>query len=202
QGGREDKPSLKPGVCGEHGGDPKSIAFFHELGLDYVSCAPFRVPSPAWSRPRFPRQNAGERRAQAGDLAPSRPCLGYAAFARREAPEQRQSRTVKTWTRPPHDARRIEHPKDRVTDNETRAVPFPKTTGRRSQESVRRCLTRRRPYVSCSVYGNTVRNMQQEWACLRVVTRRGVFSPEAGRAPISYRGARELRPRLRGRTGV
>src|SRR3712207_9002099 len=42
--GREAKPSLKLGVCGEHGGDPKSIAFFHELGLDYVSCSPFRVP--------------------------------------------------------------------------------------------------------------------------------------------------------------
>ena len=45
EGGREAKPSLKLGVCGEHGGDPKSIAFFHEVGLDYVSCSPFRVPS-------------------------------------------------------------------------------------------------------------------------------------------------------------
>jgi pyruvate,orthophosphate dikinase len=44
EGGREAKPSLKLGVCGEHGGDPKSITFFHELGLDYVSCSPFRVP--------------------------------------------------------------------------------------------------------------------------------------------------------------
>ncbi|HZC85109.1 MAG TPA: pyruvate, phosphate dikinase [Rubrobacter sp.] len=44
EGGREAKPSLKLGVCGEHGGDPKSIAFFHEVGLDYVSCSPFRVP--------------------------------------------------------------------------------------------------------------------------------------------------------------
>ncbi|HWI46351.1 MAG TPA: pyruvate, phosphate dikinase [Rubrobacter sp.] len=44
EGGREAKPALKLGVCGEHGGDPKSIAFFHEVGLDYVSCSPFRVP--------------------------------------------------------------------------------------------------------------------------------------------------------------
>jgi pyruvate, orthophosphate dikinase len=44
EGGREARPSLKLGVCGEHGGDPKSITFFHELGLDYVSCSPFRVP--------------------------------------------------------------------------------------------------------------------------------------------------------------
>jgi pyruvate,orthophosphate dikinase len=42
--GREANPRLKLGVCGEHGGDPKSIVFFHETGLDYVSCSPFRVP--------------------------------------------------------------------------------------------------------------------------------------------------------------
>ncbi|HKH09836.1 MAG TPA: pyruvate, phosphate dikinase [Rubrobacter sp.] len=42
--GRDDNPNLKLGVCGEHGGDPKSVAFFHEVGLDYVSCSPFRVP--------------------------------------------------------------------------------------------------------------------------------------------------------------
>jgi pyruvate,orthophosphate dikinase len=42
--GREAKPSLKLGICGEHGGDPDSIAFFHMAGLDYVSCSPFRVP--------------------------------------------------------------------------------------------------------------------------------------------------------------
>jgi pyruvate,orthophosphate dikinase len=44
EGGREAKPSLKLGVCGEHGGDPKSIVFFHKVGLDYVSCSPYRVP--------------------------------------------------------------------------------------------------------------------------------------------------------------
>jgi pyruvate,orthophosphate dikinase len=42
--GRKTKADLKIGVCGEHGGDPKSIAFFHQAGLDYVSCSPFRVP--------------------------------------------------------------------------------------------------------------------------------------------------------------
>ena len=38
------RPDLKLGVCGEHGGDPDSVHFFHEVGLDYVSCSPFRVP--------------------------------------------------------------------------------------------------------------------------------------------------------------
>jgi pyruvate,orthophosphate dikinase len=42
--GREAKPELKLGICGEHGGDPESIDFFHMAGLDYVSCSPFRVP--------------------------------------------------------------------------------------------------------------------------------------------------------------
>ncbi|MFN7904676.1 MAG: pyruvate, phosphate dikinase [Pseudobdellovibrionaceae bacterium] len=42
--GRRCRPSLKTGVCGEHGGDPESIEFFHQVGLDYVSCSPFRVP--------------------------------------------------------------------------------------------------------------------------------------------------------------
>jgi pyruvate,orthophosphate dikinase len=42
--GRAARPDLKLGVCGEHGGDPDSVHFFHEVGLDYVSCSPFRVP--------------------------------------------------------------------------------------------------------------------------------------------------------------
>ncbi len=42
--GRAARPDLKLGICGEHGGDPKSVAFCHEVGLDYVSCSPYRVP--------------------------------------------------------------------------------------------------------------------------------------------------------------
>jgi pyruvate,orthophosphate dikinase len=42
--GREARPNLKVGICGEHGGDPASIEFCHETGLDYVSCSAFRVP--------------------------------------------------------------------------------------------------------------------------------------------------------------
>jgi pyruvate,orthophosphate dikinase len=42
--GRDAKPDLKIGICGEHGGDPASVAFFHAAGFDYVSCSPFRVP--------------------------------------------------------------------------------------------------------------------------------------------------------------
>jgi pyruvate,orthophosphate dikinase len=42
--GRAAKPGLKLGICGEHGGDPASISFCEEVGLDYVSCSPYRVP--------------------------------------------------------------------------------------------------------------------------------------------------------------
>lgn len=44
EGGRARRPGLKVGLCGEQGGDPASVEFVHSLGLDYVSCSPFRVP--------------------------------------------------------------------------------------------------------------------------------------------------------------
>ena len=42
--GKQTRTNIKLGVCGEHGGDPSSIEFFHKVGLQYVSCSPFRVP--------------------------------------------------------------------------------------------------------------------------------------------------------------
>ncbi|MGD8150129.1 pyruvate, phosphate dikinase [Ornithinimicrobium sp. Y1694] len=59
--GRSVKPGLKLGVCGEHGGDPASIQLFEELGLDYVSCSPYRVPIARFSAARAVLK--GERRA-------------------------------------------------------------------------------------------------------------------------------------------
>ncbi len=57
--GRKTKKDLKLGVCGEHGGDPASVEFFHRVGLDYVSCSPFRVPiarlAAAQAQVKFPR---------------------------------------------------------------------------------------------------------------------------------------------------
>jgi pyruvate,orthophosphate dikinase len=44
QKGRKTKKDLKIGICGEHGGDPKSVAFCHRIGMNYVSCSPYRVP--------------------------------------------------------------------------------------------------------------------------------------------------------------
>jgi pyruvate, orthophosphate dikinase len=42
--GRRSRPSLKVGICGEHGGEPSSVKFCHRVGMDYVSCSPFRIP--------------------------------------------------------------------------------------------------------------------------------------------------------------
>jgi len=42
--GRKTRPKIKLGICGEHGGEPSSVHFCHRLGLDYVSCSPYRVP--------------------------------------------------------------------------------------------------------------------------------------------------------------
>lgn len=58
--GRKTRPDIKLGVCGEHGGDPSSVEFFHKTGLDYVSCSPFRVPlarlAAAQAQIKFPRE--------------------------------------------------------------------------------------------------------------------------------------------------
>lgn len=55
--GRQSKPDLKTGVCGEHGGDPDSIEFFNRVGLDYVSCSPYRVPIARLAAARAAIQN-------------------------------------------------------------------------------------------------------------------------------------------------
>ncbi|MDP8905876.1 MAG: pyruvate, phosphate dikinase [Chloroflexota bacterium] len=59
--GRRARPDLKLGICGEHGGDPASIAFFDEVGLDYVSCSPFRVPVARLAAAQAALSGAAER---------------------------------------------------------------------------------------------------------------------------------------------
>ena len=58
--GRSTRANIKLGICGEHGGDPDSIEFCHKLGLDYVSCSPYRVPiarlAAAHANIKFPRK--------------------------------------------------------------------------------------------------------------------------------------------------
>ena len=59
--GRAARPDLEIGICGEHGGDPASIAFCHEIGLDYVSCSPFRVPVARLAAAQAAMSGAAER---------------------------------------------------------------------------------------------------------------------------------------------
>ena len=61
--GRAAKPGLKLGICGEHGGDPASIAFCEEVGLDYVSCSPYRVPVARLAAAQSALGNVGDRTA-------------------------------------------------------------------------------------------------------------------------------------------
>ena len=61
EGGRATRPSLKLGICGEHGGDPASIAFCETIGLDYVSCSPFRVPIARLAAAQAALRHAGKR---------------------------------------------------------------------------------------------------------------------------------------------
>jgi pyruvate,orthophosphate dikinase len=61
QMGRETRPDLEIGICGEHGGDPRSVEFCHEIGLDYVSCSPFRVPIARFAAAQAAVQAAGWR---------------------------------------------------------------------------------------------------------------------------------------------
>ena len=72
--GRATRPNIKLGICGEHGGDPASIAFFDEVGLDYVSCSPFRVPvarlAAAQAAFRAPPNATSNRRRRGIDKSP------------------------------------------------------------------------------------------------------------------------------------
>ena len=64
--GRGVKPDLKLGICGEHGGEPRSVAFCHDLGLDYVSCSPFRVPLARLAAAQAALAEAGVRSVAVG----------------------------------------------------------------------------------------------------------------------------------------
>jgi hypothetical protein len=81
--GRKTRPDLKVGICGEHGGDPASVGFCHEIGLDYVSCSPYRVPIArlAAAQPRSARLHPARRRVYSTLLETSCPGLsGHPRF--------------------------------------------------------------------------------------------------------------------------
>ncbi|MEE9179624.1 MAG: putative PEP-binding protein, partial [Vicinamibacteria bacterium] len=71
--GRRTRPNLKVGICGEHGGDPDSIRFFHGVGLDYVSCSPYRVPIARLAAARAALEEAAEAEREVKSEETARP---------------------------------------------------------------------------------------------------------------------------------
>jgi pyruvate,orthophosphate dikinase len=76
-GGRKTRPGIKLGICGEHGGDPSSVEFCHELGLDYVSCSPYRVAIARLAAAHSALAEVDAKKKSAGKAASKR-------FARRQ----------------------------------------------------------------------------------------------------------------------
>jgi pyruvate,orthophosphate dikinase len=70
--GRAARPGIKLGICGEHGGDPSSIEFCHLIGLNYVSCSPFRVPIARLAAARAALMNAPAKKKTARAKKPAR----------------------------------------------------------------------------------------------------------------------------------
>jgi pyruvate,orthophosphate dikinase len=71
--GRKTRPDLEIGICGEHGGDPRSVEFCHRIGLNYVSCSPFRVPVARFAAAQAAVQSAGWRPMPAAPRDPKKP---------------------------------------------------------------------------------------------------------------------------------
>jgi pyruvate,orthophosphate dikinase len=80
--GRSTKPGLKLGICGEHGGDPKSVEFFHEVGLDYVSCSPYRVPIARLAAAQAAAKDAPAASKAAAPKAKAKPAPAKKAVAK------------------------------------------------------------------------------------------------------------------------
>ena len=84
--GRGEKEDIKLGICGEHGGEPRSVAFCHRIGLDYVSCSPYRVPLARLAAAQAALVEQGSRRqSQADNATPSVP----GSCSRRRSPDER-----------------------------------------------------------------------------------------------------------------
>ncbi|MDP6380275.1 MAG: pyruvate, phosphate dikinase, partial [Phycisphaerae bacterium] len=86
QKGRSMRPDLKVGICGEHGGEPTSVAFCHHVGMDYVSCSPFRVPiarlaaaQAEITEPRKVAKKPARRNVPSGKSAKKKPARKKAA---------------------------------------------------------------------------------------------------------------------------
>jgi pyruvate,orthophosphate dikinase len=94
--GRATRPSLKIGVCGEHGGDPESIAVFYDAGCDYVSCSPFRVPIARLSAAQVVLARAATKASTSSKRAPARKTAARKAAASSKRAPARKTAARKT----------------------------------------------------------------------------------------------------------
>ena len=117
--GRQQRPDLEVGICGEHGGDPASVAFCHELGMNYVSCA----PGPRADR--APGGGAGRARVSRHGSLTARPVRLGGACAPRGAPANRRTRRAVSASSPPL-ARKS--PTATVPKRPTRCAPRTRST--------------------------------------------------------------------------
>ncbi len=93
EAGRATRPGMKMGICGEHGGDPRSVEFCHEIGLDYVSCSPFRLPIARLAAAQAVLKERAARAASRKGGARARPArAGGGRAAVRPAPRRRRGR--------------------------------------------------------------------------------------------------------------
>jgi len=88
--GRSVKPKLKVGICGEHGGDPASVGFFHDAGLDYVSCSPFRLPIARVAAAQAALREAANKKAPAPAASGTRKTRTAKRATRRAAAKPRK----------------------------------------------------------------------------------------------------------------
>jgi pyruvate,orthophosphate dikinase len=95
--GRGVKPKLKIGICGEHGGEPASVEFCHEIGLDYVSCSPFRVPVArlAAARAAVAEKKAAPLKKAVAKKAPAKKPVAKKAAAKKVAKKPAAKKPVK-----------------------------------------------------------------------------------------------------------
>ncbi|HEX7766681.1 MAG TPA: putative PEP-binding protein, partial [Nitrospira sp.] len=98
-GGRKSRPGIKLGICGEHGGDPSSVEFCHQLGLDYVSCSPFRVAIARLAAAQAAIAE-GDAKSTAKKAAPARAKATKVVKSARRAKAARSTKAVKVTKAP------------------------------------------------------------------------------------------------------
>jgi len=140
--GRATRPSLKIGVCGEHGGDPESITVFAAAGCDYVSCSPFRVPIARLSAAQVVLATEAERAP-----APTRPAATARKATARKAPAAKKRATARTSPARKASARKTPAAKKRAPARKTPAAkkraPARKATARKA--TARKATARKAP---------------------------------------------------------